>query len=325
MNIKRILSGVLAGAMVFSLAACGSGAQSGSGSNAPASSVVTVENPITYLSISYGENFDTTTYIDVFDEGVEGKVTITCTVGIDQVRGTVDASAMHALTAAFNENNMSQFNEKNEYVDGEAAASYYVEFADGTMVSCSFGGQVPAEFVTGFEAVKAAFDKASENMEVYRAQVGYAEDVKAEHKAELEAIFADCGNLVLENNQAMNLPAEDENYAYTTGIEHNDSILATTAVMNMMGTVPHAISLFEVAEGTDTDAMAAALTDEVNWAKWVCVTPSHAVVAEKDNYVLYLLTAAEIYAEMAPALENAGWTILTTVENTDAMAAMPAM
>ena len=48
---------------------------------------------------------------------------------------------------------------------------------------------------------------------------------------------------------------------------------------------------------------------------WVCVMPSNALVAVKDNMVLCLVAADELYAMTASGIESTGWTVVETLEN----------
>lgn len=309
MNMKRILAALVAGLMTLSLAACGSSA---SNSNNDAS-----KNPIKSFSASYGETMDDTVYVNIFPAETEGKFMLDYTSADKMERGTVDESLLNTLTELYAKSDLASLNEKNEYGDGDASASMSLEFADGSMFSCAFGGEIPEQFVTGYKAMEEAILSAMETMEPYRVEVPFDEAVNADAKAELEALFAHLGNQALENTMATNLPSDDENYIYSAGIEANADIASTTVVQNMMGTIPHSMILFQLNDGADAAALQNTLMEKADWRKWVCVSPDVALTASKGNNVLFVMTLSDINAELTPALEAEGWTINATAENPD--------
>ena len=312
MKMKRVLAALVAGVMALSLVACGSSASNSN--NAEPS-----KNPITAFSASYGETMDDTIFINIFPAETEGKFMLDYNSATEMSKGTVDEALLNNLTALYEKSELATLNEKNEYGDGEASASMSLEFADGSMFSCAFGGEIPELFVTNFKAMDEAVKSAMETMEPYRAEVPFSDDVNADAKAELESIFAHLSNLALENNTAANLPSDDENYAYSTGIEANADIASTTVVQNMMGTLAHSMVLFQLNDGADADALQNTLMENADWRKWVCVAPDVALTAAKGNNVLFVMTLSDIQAELVPALEAEGWTITATAENPDAM------
>lgn len=309
MNMKRILAALVAGLMTLSLAACGNSA---SNSNNNAS-----KNPIKSFSASYGETMDDTVYVNIFPAETEGKFMLDYTSADKMERGTIDESLLNTLTELYAKSDLASLNEKNEYGDGDASASMSLEFADGSMFSCAFGGEIPEQFVTGYKAMEEAILSAMETMEPYRVEVPFDEAVNADAKAELEALFAHLSNQALENTMATNLPSDDENYIYSAGIEANADIASTTVVQNMMGTIPHSMILFQLNDGADAAALQNTLMEKADWRKWVCVSPDVALTASKGNNVLFVMTLSDINAELTPALEAEGWTINATAENPD--------
>lgn len=309
MNRKRISAALMAGLMALSLAACGTSA-SNSGNE-------TSKNPIRSFSASYGETTEDTVFINVFPTETEGKFMLDYTSADKMERGTVDKDLMNTLTKLYETSQLSGLNEKNEYGDGDASASMSLEFADGKMFSCAFGGTVPEQFVTGYKEMESAIQSAMETMEPYRAQVPFDEAVNADAKAALEALFAHLSNQALDNTMATNLPSDDENYAYSTGIEATADIANTTVVQNMMGTIAHSMILFQLNDGADAAALQTKLMENADWRKWVCVSPDVALTAAKGNNVLFVMTLSDIQAELTPALEAEGWTITATAKNPD--------
>lgn len=318
MKMNRILAALLACLMVLGLAACGK--PSSSENNTPA-------NPITTVSVSRGETMEDMVNFNLIPAEEEGKFLLSLMHGSEMTRGTVDSTLLDTLSQIFNEADLADLNEQNEYGDGDATAALDVTFADDTFFSCSFGGdKIPEKLSTTLASMQEAVEKAAETMEPYRAAVQYDDSVNADAKSALEAIFAHLNNLALENTAAMDVPAGKE-YAFAIGINTEneafqsvaDTISAaaanTTVVQNMMSTVPHHLVLFQLNEGADAEALQKTLLDNAGWRKWVCVDPDLALTATKDNYVLFGLTLADINAELTPALEAEGWTITNTLEN----------
>lgn len=313
MNMKRILAVLLASLMIFSLAACGT--------SAPAN-----QSTITNFSASYGENFDDAISINLFpDEANEGKFMLYYGTGMDMNQGITDGALAETLTKLFNESKLQKLNGKNEYEDGDAVGSMSILFADGSTFDCSFGGKIPADFATAFEKMDAAASEASQTAEPYKAQVEFADDVNADAKAALNAVFAHLSNQAVESNMGTNLPVDNENFAYSIGINPEqaaalnaqNNVENATVVMNMMGTVAHNIALFQMKDGADAAAFQQTLLNNADWRKWVCVAPDLALTATKDNYVLFAMTLNAINDELTPALEAEGWTVTNTVENPD--------
>ena len=83
----------------------------------------------------------------------------------------------------------------------------------------------------------------------------------------------------------------------------------------MMMTTAYSLSIVKLEEGADADAVCADFAANVDWQKWVCVMPTNALVAVKDNMVLCLVAAGELYAMTASGIESTGWTVVETLEN----------
>ena len=314
MNMKRILAAFLAAMMILSLAACGSTAPS-SDATEDSSSSVTVENPAISFNAAYGESFDNVISIGIYDE--EGRYLLDYTDANGNQRGYVDAALLEQLTAVYLSNNLAELNETEEYGDGEASANISLDFADGSMFSCMYTGEIPESVITAFNAMNEVVVAAMESMEPYRAHVDFAEDVDADAKAALEAVFAHLDNVALDMTAGMTVPADDPNYLHTVGMEPSEQVANTTVVQNMMGTLAHTVSLLQLNEGADAAAIQKTLMDNADWRKWICVAPDMAVAAEKDNMVLFSMTLSDIGEDLVAGLEAEGWTVTATAANPD--------
>ena len=64
--------------------------------------------------------------------------------------------------------------------------------------------------------------------------------------------------------------------------------------MPMIGSIAHEVLLIEVPEGTDAEAFAAEVEGLLNPMKWVCVQPETTWVKASGNYVVSVMSAAEM-------------------------------
>ena len=69
--------------------------------------------------------------------------------------------------------------------------------------------------------------------------------------------------------------------------------------------------------GGDAEAVCEDFETTMDWRKWVCVVPSNAMIATKDNMVLCLMGSDQIYTLTAPSIEATGWNVYVTLGNPD--------
>ena len=55
--------------------------------------------------------------------------------------------------------------------------------------------------------------------------------------------------------------------------------------------------------------------ENLDWHKWVCVMPTDALIAQKEDMILCLLGMEEMYALTAAGIESSGWVILERLQN----------
>jgi len=80
-------------------------------------------------------------------------------------------------------------------------------------------------------------------------------------------------------------------------------------------TSAYSLVLVTLTEDADAAAIAADFEANIDWLKWVCVQPTNALIAEKDNMLLCLLAADEAYTDTAAAIAAAEWTEVKTLNN----------
>ena len=158
--MKRLLSLVLACVLVLSLAACDSAkepettAPSAPETTAPATQPTfpQVENPVTFFSLSMGENYENIYSITVFAND-DGSAHVEY-VGEVRKIGDMDASAFFGITEALANTGLAELNGQDAWNEGEANGSMYIEYADGTMLACGFGGTLPEAYVEGYNTME---------------------------------------------------------------------------------------------------------------------------------------------------------------------------
>lgn len=64
--------------------------------------------------------------------------------------------------------------------------------------------------------------------------------------------------------------------------------------MPMIGSIAHEVVLVEVPEGTDAEAFATQMENQLNPMKWVCVQPENTWVKAFGNYVVSVMSTADM-------------------------------
>ena len=101
----------------------------------------------------------------------------------------------------------------------------------------------------------------------------------------------------------------------TLGLSTDTGIADAAQCAPMMMTTAYSLSVVTLEEGADAEAVCADFAANVDWQKWVCVMPTNALVAVKDNMVLCLVADGDLYTMTAAGIESAGWTVVETLEN----------
>ena len=318
-KIALILSLVL---MMGCLAACGGNADATTPeTTVPADTTVPVEtnpdnavsdNPVSFFSLSLGENYEDIRSMTVFSNE-DGTVHVEYVGEVKKV-GDLDESIFQDITAALAESGLAALNGKDAWGEGEANASMYIEFADASVLACGFSGEIPQEYRDGYAKLDAFFAQITASIPEYVAQPMVNGEVEGTLLAELNGIIMGSG---LENVDSYTISpvAKDEYFAYTLGLSTDAGIAHAAQGAPMMLTSAYSLSIVKLEEGADQDAVAADFAANVDWRKWVCVMPSDALVAVKDDMVLCLVAEGDTYTMTANGIEAAGWTVVETLES----------
>ena len=320
-TMYRVFALVLVLALALSMAACGAKKTedttptdtTGSNETTETTGSADVESkPITYLSLSYGETADSSFYLTAY---VVDETTVTIEYrGQIRKEGNVDAAALETLSAEFAKSGLEALNGKDVYEEGEAAASMYVEFEDGTSVTVGFSGNIPEEFVTGFTAMDTCFQNLTADMPEYVAQAMVMGEVDADRLAAIQEVLNNSGIQGLDGLAITEVPM-DENFSFSMGLTSTDGIVGGSLCSAQMLTTPYSFAVVTVEDESKIDAVRADFENNLDFGKWVCVRPTDAVIAQKGNMVLCVMGADQMYTGTHTAIEAAGWENLATFQD----------
>lgn len=270
-----------------------------------------VENPVKFFSLSMGEDYENILRMDVF-YNEDGTVHVEY-VGKEKKVGAFDANIMHGITEAFLKSGLPALNGQDAYGEGEANASMYVEFSDSTMAAVGFSGEIPEAFAEGFGKLDQFFETLTASLPVYVPQPLVMGEVE---EALLNPVLDILNNSGIENLDSFTISQvpKDEFFAYTAGLSSGVGVAGAVSCAPMMITDAYSLVLVELEEGTKAEDICADFEKNLNWLKWVCVTPSHAMIAQKDNMVLCLMGPAKLFTRTASGIQKAGWTEVKTLE-----------
>ena len=333
MNFKKLTALFLALLLMLSMAACGgNGSGSAEDHNEPGEAEdneteyvpdlytvdgleeIAVENPITYFTLTVGQTYDQIYTLNAYDND-DTSATIEYTVD-EKKLGLVPASVMHYLTKAFEESGLPALSGKMEYSDAEGLASMYVCYADGTVVAADISGSVPEEFMKGYQAMEACFRRLTANIPLYVPTPRIMGAVDALALEEMLQILNDSDIEALDSFAISDVP-KDEFFASSLGLSDGEKILNGTACTAIMMTTPYSIVIVTVEDGGNISSVCKDFESSMDWRKWVCVAPTNALIATKDNMVLCLLGSDDLYTSTAAAVKAGGWKEVKALKNPD--------
>lgn len=321
--MKKFLCVILALSLLLAFAACV--AETGESTDQPTQTVQdtepssqtqlqgTVENSVSYFSMSIGDSLEFRNLTAYDNEDGTAYVEY---VGEEKKVGNLDSSVLAGITVELGKTTLAALHEKSEYTDGDAYASMYIQYADGSYLMADFGGSVPQEFTEGYDIMEAYFQGLTEEMSAYVPQPAIMGDVNEELLAAILEILNASGVAALDGFSISDVPM-DENFGYVTGLSSADGIVSAAACTPMMMTTAYSLVIVTAEEADSIDDICEDFASSMDWRKWVCVAPSNALIAQKGNMVLCLMGSDELFQQTAAAAEGAGWTNVQTLENPD--------
>ena len=187
--------------------------------------------------------------------------------------------------------------------------------SDDSMISADFYGEIPEAFLTGYAAMEACFDILTAEMPEYVAVPMEMGEIADSDRAALNTILE---NMTLEgpaDSYAITGFAKDEYFATSLGLSSDEGVASGLNFAPMMMSVAYSLNIVTLEEGADVNAVAEDFENNIDWLRWVCVQPSDVLIATQGNQVLCLLGADAFYQMTATAIEAAGWTTYSTLQN----------
>ncbi len=323
--MKKILALLLAVLMLIMCTACGSKKNENEKTDEPVYdankvydlpetvTAADVENPITYFSINSGNN---ATGENKYMNAALSEVS-TCDInymGEERKVGKFDPEALDIITAAFEKSALPALNGQSVYDEGDEYVSMFIEYADGTIVSADFSGNVPEDFMNGWNAMNDCFKNFADALPKYVPQPNVAGVVNETVLAEMMSILNKSEIEGLDSFTISDI-AIDEFFTMTAGLSKSEGITNGTLCAPMMMTTPYSLVIVTVEDKANAESVRADFENSLDWQKWVCVIPNNALIAQKDNMVLCLVGSDELYNKTADAIGAAGWTDAKELDN----------
>lgn len=316
---KKILCLLLSAVLLLS--ACGAPAAPSETTTAPTTEVTVavttpseVENPVTFFTLSMGENFEEIFSMTAY-ANEDGTAHIEY-VGQEKKVGDFDAIYFHGIAAAFADSGLAALNGQDAYAEGEANGSMYVEFADGSMCTVGFSGNIPEAYAQGYAAMDAYFQQLVANLPVYVPQPMLMGEVEPALLDTMTQILNGTGIETLDGFAISQLPLDDT-FGFAAGLSGTNGIVNAVSCAPMMMTTAYSLVIVTLEDASKAEAVSGDFESNLDWRKWVCVAPSNALIAQKDNMVLCLMAGDSLYTQTLTGIEAAGWTVTKTLENPD--------
>jgi hypothetical protein len=318
---KRIFCAVLMAALLLTACAPAAPAQTTAApteaATQPTVAVTTpaeVENPVTFFSLSLGENYDTIYSITAFSNE-DGTVHVEY-VGTEKKVGDLDASCFNGISAAFAATELASLTGQDVYEEGDANGSMYVEFADGTAATVGYSGQIPEAYTQGYAAMDAYFQTLVADLPVFVPQPLVMGDVDPALLETMTRMLNSTGIVNLDAFSISQLPLDDT-FGFAAGLSGTDGITSSVSCAPMMMTTAYSLVIVTLEDAANAEAVANDFENTMDWRKWVCVAPSNALLAQKDNMVLCLMASDDLFTQTRQGMEADGWTVTKTLENPD--------
>ena len=268
-----------------------------------------------YMDMNDGEG-GTSYFIRAYDDG-SGNATLSYDTASGRKEFTYEGAegqkVLEQLAAAFRLSGLAQLS-GDVYDEGGFSASSYVEINSESFGFSYTGKNIPEEFTNIFNIFEELFVQILETVPEYVPLPMIADGVNEDQLNALTEILNTSGFSALDSLMIMDLP-NDENFSYAAGLSQFKGITACTSVTHMMMTVPYSMVVVTLEDGTDAATLVEGFKTALDWTKWVCVNPSDALIATKDNMVLCLIGMDELYTGCAASVESNGWTVVETLKN----------
>ncbi len=307
--------------LAFSLTACGGNKPA---ETTPTTTVAPTTEPTTvpttepavnagmnFMSLSYGETFETMVYISIMDNE-DGTASVDYQ-GEVRKAGTVDAAIFETLAEELAKSGLVELNGAEEWAEGEANGSMFITYADDSFLSCSYGGNVPQAYIDGYNYMDGVVAQLLADLPEYTPEATVMGNVDADVLEEIKALIANTSMPL--DSLVISEAVMDDTFAFTTGLSTSEGIANGASCSSMMMTTAYSLVVVTVEDEANIGAVRADFEANMDWLKWVCVQPSNALIAQKGNMVICVMAMDETYTETAAAVNAAGWTEVATFTN----------
>jgi hypothetical protein len=305
--------------LAFSLTACvgNNGGETTESTTTPTTTAPETTAPVAsgsamgFITLSYGENFDSVINIMAYTND-DGTATIDYQ-GEIRKSGTVDASIMDALAAEFAVSGLPELHDQSQWEEGEASGSMYVTFDNETVIySVDFSGNVPQAYIDGFNKIHTLFVDLIAEVPEYVPEATVIGNVDETVLAEMKNIISNT-SMPQDTLAIYELALDDaETFGFSAGLSSSEGIVNAANCNSSMMTSAYSLVIVTVEDAANIASVRADFEANLAWGKWVCVRPTGALIAQKDNMVICLMGMNESYTETEAAITAAGWTEIAT-------------
>lgn len=338
--MKKILALLLAFVMVFSVAALVAGCDDGNKKNSSSKNEDEDKDEDETTAPEGGEttapeggettdpgNIESTDYPQVveiyvsidglqlmaYDQG-DGTIYVDMTTAELIKRGSMEPSVMDVISKGVATSGYDALEDFYE-AEGEGYGSIMISFGDEGYFSTECYGSIPEEVVQVVDALIACFAEATESLPEYIPVPMEMGEIADSDKAALEAILAGLALPAPADTYAINGIVKDEYFASSLGLSSDSGVASGLTFGPMMMGVAYSLNIVTLDSAADAETVAADFENNIDWAIFVCVQPESAVIAVKDNQVLRVLGGEDFFDATVEAIEAAGWTVYSELEN----------
>lgn len=112
--------------------------------------------------------------------------------------------------------------------------------------------------------------------------------------------------------------SDAETVAYHAGLSDLSQIDGITLSESMVGSIAYSVVYVRTKDGADVEAIKQTMMDNIDPAKWICVTAEKQMAASFGNDIFYIMTAAEtadlVYEQAVKAAEARDMKVTNLVE-----------
>lgn len=266
---------------------------------------------VTSFSMTYAPTYDNYDYISAYDDGMGGAYVEF--VGDEKKVGTLSTDIFATITAALAETKLAELNGQEVYEAGDATGSMYIEFADGTSLTATYTGNIPQEFMDGYNAMVDCFKTLTADMEVYVAQAQVIGEVNPDVLPLMQEILNTSG---IEGQDRLQIAdvVMDDYFGFAVGLSSAEGITGATNCAPMMTSVAYSMTIVTLESEDMIETVRADYKATLADRQWICGMPEYALMAQMDNMVLFLYGSDTMFQQTATAIENAGWVEIETLE-----------